>query len=115
MYKEVIPALGDAEVNEAIREEVANPGVEMFNESELPKEDVTSPTEKKERKKRDTSKGDKRDARILELLKIGAKTQEIIEMMENEDFKVHAPQISNVKKANAEVIEAALKALAQNA
>jgi len=63
-------------------------------------EPTAEPEEKKAKSKRgkkpDPNAG-KRDERILELLKEGKKGVEIIKIMKEEGYSVHAPQISNLK------------------
>lgn len=52
---------------------------------------------KKKRGKQPAANSSDRDVRILELLEAGKKGTEIIKIMKNEGFKVHAPQISAIK------------------
>jgi hypothetical protein len=66
---------------------------------------------KSNRGRRRLKNADNRDARILELLKKGEKGQDIIKILTKEGFTVHAPQITQIKQANLEDINAAIDAL----
>jgi hypothetical protein len=59
-------------------------------------ENTTAPTVKK-RGKKPADNADKRDSRIVELLKEKKKGVAIIQIMKEEGYTVHAPQISNLK------------------
>lgn len=59
----------------------------------------------KPKQTRTTEKGDKRNARIQELLNEGKSVKDIIAIMETEGFKVYAPQISNVRVAQKALVK----------
>jgi hypothetical protein len=61
--------------------------------------------DKKPKQTRTTEKGDKRNARIQELLNEGKSVKDIIAIMDFEGYKVYAPQISNVKVAQRSLIK----------
>ena len=67
----------------------------------LPKNDFETPVDTEQPKQNRSGEiGRKREARIIELIRLGKPVKSIIDIMTSEGYKVHAPQISNVRIAH---------------
>jgi hypothetical protein len=76
--------------------------VELKSASIVVDEDLSLPVkEKTGRGRKPSANADKRDFRILELLKEGKKGKDIIDLLASEGFKVHPAQVTTVKKLHS--------------
>lgn len=94
----MLEAANEVEMNRVANEADNNRYVEIPEPVSEPNDPVaTESTKKTNRGRKRLENADKRDARILELLREGKKGSEIIKILKAEGLSVHAPQITAFK------------------
>jgi hypothetical protein len=93
-----LPELSHEQLQEELMLEAANE-VEYTGSGKTADDPIVVKVKSNRGRKR-LKDADKRDARILKLLKQGIKGQDILKKMKEEGYSVHAPQVTLIKQAN---------------